>query len=79
VICGKKDSELHVDHAISVKDGHAAQLSDEILNSDENLLALCAECNLGKGNHVLPLRILIAALIARTKATESEDESEIPF
>ena len=79
VLCGKKDVELHIDHAISVKDGHAAQLPDEILSSDDNLLAMCAECNLGKGNHVLPLRILIAALIARTKKTENEDEEEVPF
>lgn len=68
MLCGKRDCELHVDHAISVKDGHAAGLTDEVINSDDNLMALCAECNLGKGDGTLPLNILIAAL--RSRATK---------
>lgn len=50
VYCGAKAGDplpdgsvvkLHVDHRVSVKDGGT--------NADENLVAACAGCNLGKG------------------------------
>lgn len=64
-LCRKVGGELHVGHAISVKDGHEIGLSDDLINSDENLLALCDECNLGAGRKSLPLRILAGIIISR--------------
>ena len=64
-LCRKVGGELHVGHAISVEDGHSLSLPDELLNSDENLLALCGECNLGQGSLTLPIRILAGILVAR--------------
>lgn len=64
-LCHKSDCLLHVGHAISVDDGHKAGLTDELINSDENLLALCDECNLGQGKLTLPLRVLAGIIIAR--------------
>jgi len=63
-LCRKPNRGLHVGYAISVDDGHKAGLSDELINSDENLLALCDECNLGQGSLTLPIRILVGILIA---------------
>lgn len=67
--CGKPAAEsktgLHVGHILSVDEGHKQGLSDEIVNSDENLIAECDECNLGHGKGVLPVRFYIALLMAR--------------
>jgi len=67
--CGKRASEcktcLHVGHILSVVDGHKYGLSDDVINSDENLIAECDECNLGHGSGVLPVRLLVALLATR--------------
>lgn len=65
VPCNTTRTGLHVGHVVSVKDGHAAGLSDAEINSDENLLAECGECNLGHGSEPIPLRIYIALISAR--------------
>jgi 5-methylcytosine-specific restriction endonuclease McrA len=65
--CHRGDGELHVGHWVSVADGHAAGLTDEQINSEDNLLALCAECNLGLGRETIPLRLVLAAVMARAK------------
>lgn len=62
--CGSR-SLLTVGHVVSVADGHAAGLSDQIINSDENLICQCAECNSGAGKGTIPLRIYVAILNAR--------------
>jgi hypothetical protein len=62
-----KVAPLHVGHWVSVADGHARGMSDTEINSDENLLALCEECNLGLGRETVPLRLVIAAVVARAK------------
>lgn len=64
-LCRKINCVLHVGHAVSVEDGHEIGLSDDLINSDENLLALCDECNLGQGSLSLPIRILAGIIIAR--------------
>jgi len=75
-LCGKPADKsttgLHVGHVLSVKTAHESGLSDSEINSDENLIAECDECNLGHGKNALPLRLLVAILIARSKANGDE-------
>lgn len=65
--CGKAatDAELHVGHLVSVKDGTAHGLTFDQINDDENLAAMCAECNLGLGRSTVSLRFAISLLMAR--------------
>ena len=55
---------LHVSHILSVKDGLLHGLTEFELNSEENLLALCEECNLGFGSRSFSPR-LYAILLQR--------------
>lgn len=66
-ICGRRDGILHVSHLLSVDAGHAAGLTDEEINCDENLASLCEECNIGMGRSPVPLRLAIAIIRARLK------------
>ena len=63
--CGR-DGELTMGHILSVKDGFDF-LTDVQLNSDENLIAQCAECNSGQGVRALPLWLLAGILYRRSK------------
>jgi len=63
-LCGGRES-LHVGHALSVAEGLEMGLTEAELNSDENLIAQCAECNLGLGREPIPVRVLVAILRAR--------------
>lgn len=67
--CGKhaaaSETGLHVGHILSVKDASTNNVGDEIVNSDENLIAECDECNLGHGKGCLPVRFVVALLYAR--------------
>lgn len=69
VICGKR-GDLQVSHVVSVLSGHQAGMSDVEINSDENLIAACPECNLGMGSEPIPLRIMLPILLARYKFNE---------
>jgi 5-methylcytosine-specific restriction endonuclease McrA len=67
-LCGKgpdRGIEIHVGHIISVERGHALGMGDLELNGDENLMALCAECNLGLGKETIPLRMMVKVFMAR--------------
>jgi len=64
--CRQSGVPLHVGHVVSVLDGHKAGLTDQVINSDENLIAECEQCNLGAGSRVMPLRVYVAILMART-------------
>jgi 5-methylcytosine-specific restriction endonuclease McrA len=70
-LCRKPESEcvlrLDVSHVISVEDGHQLEMSDAEINSDENLVTLCDECNLGIGSETLPLRFFLKIIRARLK------------
>ena len=66
-LCGKRDCNLHVSHLISVEAGLRANMSDAEINSDENLCAMCDECNLGMGSTPIPLRLAIAMVLARVR------------
>lgn len=65
-ICRASNRTIHVGHVVSVADGHSVGLTDRELNSDENLIAECEECNLGNGRRTMPIRLLMAILKART-------------
>lgn len=60
---------LHVGHILDVDNGLklGIQLTERQLNSDENLIAHCEECNLGQGARPLPLWLAIGLLLARVK------------
>ncbi len=74
-LCGKRDSFMHVGHLISVDSAHAAGLSDDVINSSENLCAMCEECNLGIGKEPVPLRLAIAMIMARQKKNGGGNDS----
>lgn len=68
-LCGRKETDalgLTAAHIVSVKDGESLLTKDQ-LNSEENLIALCHECNSGQSDRVLPLWLAVAILRARTK------------
>ena len=67
--CGRPASAtgvgLHIGHVVGIEEGTQAGVSAEVLNSDENLIAECEECNLGHGRAPLPMSVFIAILMAR--------------
>lgn len=67
-VCHRHEGVLHVGHLLSVADGTRLGLSESLINCDENLIAMCEECNLGAGKQTLPLRLVAAILHARTEA-----------
>jgi 5-methylcytosine-specific restriction endonuclease McrA len=74
-MCGAKysdDTGLHVGHLISVENGVKQGLTDRQINSDENLSAMCAQCNLGLGSETVPLWMATAIIRARTPATQQK-------
>jgi 5-methylcytosine-specific restriction endonuclease McrA len=73
VICGAR-GDLQVAHVVSVDAGHKVGLSDSEINSDENLIAACPECNLGMGSETIPLRVMIPILKARYLGTNHEHQ-----
>lgn len=69
-ICGAKEN-LTVGHLLSVADAVRYGYAD-IANHDENLIAQCAECNIGQGSKTLPLRLAVAILRARIAWSEKD-------
>lgn len=65
VLCHAIDVPLHVGHIVSVDAGLATGLTDTEINDEENLIAMCEECNLGQGAQPIPLRTAIAIVRAR--------------
>lgn len=65
VLCKASDRPLHVGHVVSVDAGMAIGLSDAEINDEENLIALCDECNLGQGSQPISLSLAIRILKAR--------------
>lgn len=59
--CGST-GDLHVAHLLSVKDGLEVGLTEADLNSDRNLAAFCATCNLGQGSAPVDPLIYVALL-----------------
>ncbi len=69
-LCGANDAPLHAGHILSVKDGLEMGLTEFELNSDENLMSLCEECNLGMGNISLSPRVYVGLLRRRLHGTK---------
>jgi hypothetical protein len=74
VLCGGK-IDLHVGHLLSVNEGLKQGLTDQQINDDENLAAMCAECNLGYSERPVSLRLLIAVLMARLNIKDQNAHS----
>jgi len=66
-ICGTDKRELHVAHLLSIDAGREQGMSDDELNDDENLCAMCDACNLGLGKNPVPLRLAVAIQMARIR------------
>jgi 5-methylcytosine-specific restriction endonuclease McrA len=65
VLCRASETILHVGHLVSVDAGIRSGMTEDEVNDDENLAAMCEECNLGLGKQPLPLRTAIAIVRAR--------------
>ena len=65
-LCGGMKN-LHVSHLLAVKDGFEAGLTDQEINSDGNLAALCEECNLGLSS--LSISPLLYVVLLRNRAS----------
>jgi 5-methylcytosine-specific restriction endonuclease McrA len=48
VSCGKAGIELQLDHLVSRQDAERLGFLDQLIESDWNLVPMCAECNSGK-------------------------------
>ncbi len=71
VLCRATDTRLHVGHLISVEAGILYGLSDVEINDEENLVAMCEECNLGYSACPIPLRTAIVIVRARIAFREA--------
>lgn len=75
-LCGSKpttEHPLNVGHLVSVAEGIKRDLTDQEINHEENLCAMCDACNLGIGKEVVPIRLLISMLLARIKLKTTSD------
>ena len=77
VMCGRRppDIELHIGHLISHADGRAIGMAPFELDDDENLAAMCGECNLGQGSAPVSLRYCARLLKARMAHQRRAGES----
>lgn len=67
-LCGKGPTDEHpltVGHLLSVREGIELGMTELELNDDENLAAMCDECNAGIGRETVPLRLCFAIIKAR--------------
>jgi 5-methylcytosine-specific restriction endonuclease McrA len=67
VLCHRHDVPLDVAHIVSVRDGLELGLSDAILYSDDNLVAMCASCNSGLSSHTIPAHRLLLIFALRSQ------------
>lgn len=67
VLCGTgaKSEPLHVGHLLSIVEGKKLGLTEDDLNVEENLAAMCDACNLGLSQKTLPLRLWASILMGR--------------
>lgn len=70
-VCHNRDVPLSVGHLLSLDAGRAQGMTDEELNHEENLAAMCDACNLGIGRNPVPMRLMMAMLNARMKNARS--------
>lgn len=80
IFCHKRDRDLHIGHILSVKSALELEKSgwltrpftDEMINSTENLAAMCEECNLGLGRETVPLYLIIGIFLDRIARRRSQ-------
>lgn len=63
--CHRADRPLVVAHLLSVDEGRALGATEAELFHDENLAAMCEECNAGLGHWTVSLRLVHQVLRAR--------------
>lgn len=70
MLCGAAppDIILNAGHILSHADGEAHGLPEELIDSDDNLMAMCERCNSGLGKQSLPLYLAEALLTRRRPA-----------
>ena len=66
VLCHTRE-DLVIGHAVSVRDGYADGLTNKLLYSDNNLVAICTECNSGQGGDSIPPHRLLLILSLRAQ------------
>lgn len=78
VLCGKRqgDDVIIVEgHLISRDIGKQIGLSDDEIDHDENLAAMCEECNSGLSSEPVPMPTMIAVLRARISWRKNRGEA----
>jgi hypothetical protein len=75
VVCHRGDRPLHVGHLLSVKDGLNEGMTEFDLNNDENVAAMCDECNLGISRDSLPIRFIVSILRSRIRRSSTNPET----
>lgn len=66
-LCHANDQLLHAGHMLSLKDGLALGATEEELNDDYNLAALCEACNLGMASESFSPLMWVRLLRARIR------------
>lgn len=73
VACGNGEATLHIGHLISVdaykRFGEQVGMGEAEVWADENLVAMCEECNLGMGNTVASVSLMLRAQRMRRLAS----------
>jgi 5-methylcytosine-specific restriction endonuclease McrA len=75
VICHCDDKPLHVGHFLSVNDAKEVGATEDEIYDDENLAAMCEECNLGQSKRSVSLRLVFHILRARIKRKQDRREA----
>lgn len=73
VVCHSANVPLHVGHLLSVDDGEKVGATEDELYHDDNLCAMCDECNQGQRNWTVSLRLVYRILQARIRMTNERD------
>ena len=69
--CLTSTAGLQIGHILSVRDGHALGVPAELLNSFDNLMVQCEDCNQGLGGESMPTWIVARILHARALKKKS--------
>jgi hypothetical protein len=68
VACGEHEKHLQIAHLISREDADRHGFLDEIIDSDLNLVPMCAECNSGQRPHgSVSVQLMYRCLLVSTK------------
>lgn len=70
-LCHACDRPLHAGHLLDVDDGLKAGLTESDLNCDDNLAAMCDECNIGLSNEPIPTRLFVALLLTHRRKAKA--------